>query len=662
MKYRIFLLSALLMTAALNWGQSIAQEDKRSEAELIAALNVPDDSDASVRQFSLAAKQLAVTGTEAAIPALAAKLDSERFSHFARYGLETNPSPKVDEVLFDALKIIKDTKRLVGVINTIGERKNPQLIEELPRLNMQTAVFTASLAAIGNLGTPEAANALLDVITKGLPDQSADHLSQTDRAAIGDAAFRCAELLFRSGNAEKAVELYDAVAATESMPGYVREAAIYDGILARKADGLAVVVKNLTNENWNVFTTALKAARELPGENVGAALLDAAKAEENGNLSSERKAIVLEAVANRYDKAVLPELIAGVKSDNQTIRLASIRGLKYVGDASAVDALLAVAVQTGEENVAASQAASYTLVWIPGETVDAKIVDVLKNGNDAARIVATKLVEERRIKSAFPVLSAAVVDKNKDVRKVSLEAIAETAGLEEIPVLYELLAKASADEDIADLQRALKSAAGRQSREPAAEFVISLYQKAEGNAKLFLLELLATVGGDKAVDFVSSQAWISDRDTVDKASAVLGNWADASQHAQEALLKIAKEPKHPFQRRGIRGYIRFARQFNMNEDERINISKTVFDIASNREDKALVFDVISRNPTEKMLAYSLTFFDNDDFKEDAFKAAVAVGNKVQGKPAILNDAMKKVVEATKNAEAKEQAQRILDRK
>jgi hypothetical protein len=334
-----------------------------------------------------------------------------------------------------------------------------------------------------------------------------------------------------------------------------------------------------------------------------------------------------------------------------------------VGDASAVDALLAAAVQTGGENAATANAARYTLIWIPGETVDAKIIDVLKNGNDAARVVATKLVEERRIKSAFPVLTAMTVDKNKDVRKASLDAIGETAGLDEIPILYELLTKATSDDDMTVLKLALKSAAGRQSQEPTAELVISLYQKASsGNAKLFLLELLTTIGGNKAVDFVSSQAWVADRDTVDKASASLGNWADASQNAQEALLKIAKEPKHPFQRRGIRGYIRFARQFNMDEDTRISICKTVFDLATNREDKVLVFDVISRNPTEKMLEYAATFFDNDEFKEDAFKAAVTVANKVQGNPAILNDAMKKVVETTKNAEVKEQAQRILERK
>ncbi|MDR1957922.1 MAG: HEAT repeat domain-containing protein [Planctomycetaceae bacterium] len=652
-----FLILSVLMLLTMTVTPLYAQQDTRSEEELIAALNVPDDSDASVRQFSLAAKQLAVTGTEACLPALAAKLDNPRFSHFARYGLEPNPSPKVDEIFAEALKTFEDETLLIGVINSIGERKAPGTIEKLKSLRGGTSVdvTTAMLSAISLLGTPEAAEELLEVVKDELGNAGSNgklDLTASELAAIGNSAFRCAELLDRKGNAAKAVELYDAVAAADYMPGYVKEAAVYNAILARKADGLALVVKNLTNDDWDVFATSLKAARELPGQ-IGETLL-----KETGNLSPERKAMVLEAIGNRGEKIVLPELIAGVKSDNKAIRLASVRALKYAGDASAVDVLLAAAVDSDAE---VAGAARNTLIRIPGDTVDAKIADVLKNGEAQAKITAVKLVEERRIQAAFPVLIAMSVDSSNEVRKAVAEAIGETAGLEEIPALYDLLAQATAENDINDLKKALKSACGRQPQNPCAGLIISLYEKSPlSDAKLFLLELLATVRGKKAVEFIGLQAWVNDTQIKDAATEVLGNWPDTD--AADPLLKIAKESRQSkYQIRGVRGYVRLARQFGMEEARRIEMCKTAFDVAKRDEDKVLIFDVMPRYPSETMLAFAVSYFDSP-FKEKAYAAAVAVADKVQGKPALVAEALKKVIEAASDADLKAKARQILDRK
>ncbi len=651
------LVSALIFAGlALLNAPAAAQQDNRSEAELIAALNVPDDSDASVRQFSLATKQLAVTGTEACIPALAAKLDNPRFSHFAHYGLQPNPSPKVDEALFAALKTLKGDL-LVGVINSIGVRKSPgaidalqQTVKTLEDANSLKKVFTAAVAAVGEIGTPEAAEAIVGI----LDEYQMLTKDQTVLNAIADAAFACARNLENANNSAKAIELYDALLAAE-MPNYVKEAATYDGILARGADGLDVVVKNLVNDDWNVFASSLKAVREIPGDKVGETLL-----RESKKLPAERRAMVLEAIGDRGEKVVLPELIAGVKSDGKAIRLASIRALKTVGDDTAVKPLLDAALEDGG-NSDVAKAARYTLIWLPGDATDAGIVDVLKNGDTAARIVATNLVEERRIKAAFPTLIAMAVDKNHDVRQSAIQAIAETAGLDDIPKLFEMLGKATDAGDISDLQKALKSACGRQSQDACAELIISLYQKAPNGAnKLFALELLATVCGPKAVDFVASQAWVDVRPIQNKATQVLGEWPDTT--VAEQLLKIAKDADHPYQSRALRGYVRLARQFgNMEEKDKITICTNAFDAATRRDDKVLIFDVIRRNPTATMLEYATTYFDKTGFEEDAYKAAVDVADKVQGKPAVAQEALKTVIAKTSDAELKARARRILDR-
>ncbi|MCL2347223.1 MAG: HEAT repeat domain-containing protein [Planctomycetaceae bacterium] len=662
MTYRRLVLPALLIVGLfVTAGQAKAQQDDRSEADLIAALDVKDDSNASVRQFMLAVKPLAQRGTEACIPALVAKLGNPRFAHYARFALEPNPSPKVDEALFAALKTL-DGDLLIGVINSIGVRKAPGAYQalmvladryDIPSIKMEDKkeIAKAGFAAFGELGTIESADLLIRTMQRFQNHQEYKILL----SSVADASFACARHLENAGNSAKAIELYDAVLGLE-MPGFVHEAATFKGILARKEAGLDVVVKNLSSDNWAIFAATMKAVRVLPGDNVSKTLLA-----ELEKLDAPRKAMLLEAIGDRGDKAALPALIGGVKSENEAIRLAAIRALMVVGDVSAVDVLLDAAIEN-DGNSAVAKAAQYTLIWIPGDAVDQKIVDILKNGKPAAQAVAIKLVEERRIKEAFPIIWEMMGNNDEKVRQAAAQAIAQTGGLDSLENMFEMLLHPAVKERVGEIQWSMKGTAGRLPQEECATKVIELYEKApKGEAKLFLLELLATVKGKKAVDFVASQAWGDDAAAKDKAIEVLGAWTDTD--VADALLKIAKESsENRYKNRAIRGYIRLARQFNMSEEDRIAICKNVFDVATRDDDKVLIFDVIRRNPTEKMLVYAATFFDNDTLREKAFEAAVAVADRIQGKPAIVDETMNKVIAETQNADLKAKAQRIVDRK
>ena len=62
------------------------------------------------------------------VPVLAGLLADEQLSHYARFGLESNPSPDVDEALRQGAGQTGWT-RLVGVINSIGVRRDKQAVD-----------------------------------------------------------------------------------------------------------------------------------------------------------------------------------------------------------------------------------------------------------------------------------------------------------------------------------------------------------------------------------------------------------------------------------------------------------------------------------------------------------------------------------------------------
>ncbi len=72
--------------------------DPSQEAALIAVLQ----SNAAPQDKAITCKRLAICGTKAAVPALAALLSDEKLSSWARIGLEAIPDPAVDAALREA--------------------------------------------------------------------------------------------------------------------------------------------------------------------------------------------------------------------------------------------------------------------------------------------------------------------------------------------------------------------------------------------------------------------------------------------------------------------------------------------------------------------------------------------------------------------------------
>ena len=128
------------------------------EARLLAVLKSPDAT-GDCKNF--VCRQLATAGSPVCVPAVAPLLLDEKTSHMARFALEPNLSPAAGAALRAALPQVKG-KLLVGVISSIGVRRDAQAVEALAALVVSddSAVAMAAIAAIGNIGVGDAIKAL----------------------------------------------------------------------------------------------------------------------------------------------------------------------------------------------------------------------------------------------------------------------------------------------------------------------------------------------------------------------------------------------------------------------------------------------------------------------------------------------------------------------
>jgi HEAT repeat protein len=215
----------LLAGAAQASGQTVPPATKEHATKLIAVLT----SDASQKEKVDACRGLSVIGNKEAVPVLAALLGKKELSHMARYALEPIPDPAVDEALRDALGKLRG-RPLVGVIGSIGVRRDIKAVEPLARLLQHSDADVARTAArsLGRIGTAEAAMVLKETLAEA-PD--------TVRPAVADGCLSCAERLLAQDKRSQAAALYQSVGKAD-LPKHYRVAAAHGAILARQPGGI----------------------------------------------------------------------------------------------------------------------------------------------------------------------------------------------------------------------------------------------------------------------------------------------------------------------------------------------------------------------------------------------------------------------------------------
>jgi HEAT repeat protein len=111
-------------------------------ARLVAILRDPG---ASVYARAKACQRLAVVGDRTAVPVLAPLLADPHLSLYARTALEPLPDASVDDALRAAVPTLKGNL-LIGVINSIGRRRDTQALSTLEKLRHDPDVGVAQAA------------------------------------------------------------------------------------------------------------------------------------------------------------------------------------------------------------------------------------------------------------------------------------------------------------------------------------------------------------------------------------------------------------------------------------------------------------------------------------------------------------------------------------
>jgi HEAT repeat protein len=607
-------------------------------------------ADTSKPDKALACKYLAIYGNADAVPALAALLPDKELSSWARIPLEAIPGPAPDDALRDALNKLEG-RLLIGVINSIGVRRDAKAIDPLAeKLNdSDPQVASAAAVSLGKIAGDRAVAALEKTLTANNPQV---------RSAAAEGLVLCAERLMNDGSNDRAVQLYDAVRKADVLKQRILEAT-RGAILARGSAGIPLLVEQLRSSDKATFLIALRIARELPGGDATQAVVA-----ELGKAPPERQGLIILALADRPDaKSVLQVVQGALASGAPNVKVVAATVLERLGDASSVPALVEAAAADDPELAAAAKT---SLARMPGKEIDANLFARLQDSSGRMRQVLIELAEQRKLEGALPVFLKSAEDPDAGVRTAALVAIGAIGDDKQMPDLIKLLPRAKDPEHRDAIERAIMSISGRWGK-ASVPHLLPLAKEGDTPTRVAAMRALAGCGGPDALAAITSALKDNDPTIQDEAVRTLSTWPnrwpdDAA--VTQPLLDLAKSAEKPQHRvLALRGYFQHVQGAKkLATRDRLAKVDAVLPLCTRPEEKRLAISALGAIATPGAVEHLIALANDDAVAEEASSALVATVTKnEQALPKDLRiKALQAVLMKSKNEAIKAKAQQSLN--
>jgi HEAT repeat protein len=590
-------------------------------------------------------RQLERIGRAEAVPQLAKCLadPDALIRESARRALMKNPAPEAGEALRAALASA-DTPWRVALINALAVRVEPANLSVFLKeaANENEDIRVAALRALGKLSDNSAVPVVSAAMTKG---------SDLARQVATDAYLTIAEGLANKGDTAAALAIYKSMLASQ---GYLKCAAVVGIGRTGSAADLPSVFDNAGDADVKLRGACVEAMAMMKGADVTPAIVAKAK-----TASPEAKPTLLQGLARRGDKSTVAIFITACEDGNEDVRLAAVRGISAVGDASAVPLMLKIAAGTG----ATQEAARLSLARIQAADVDQAIMTALGDADANVRLEAIRATVARHITAAAQALLKAAEDTQSPARVESIKALGSLATTDALASVAAILLGAEDNAIRQEAANALASIAGREADpEKRSDAILKALAGSSGVAKVALLGIMSRVGGQKSLDAVRVAVKDGDDRIKDAAIRALADWQDM--YAAEDLLAIARtSSSETHQVLALRGCIRVVREAsNRPAAERGKLLITALEMAKRPDEKRQAISALGEIRTADALQAVVSCLGTAGLSQESAQAAVRIGRDLANdKPEAVKEAMQKVLEITKSENLQQQAKEALDR-
>jgi hypothetical protein len=405
--------------------------------------------------------------------------------------LAGTPGKAADKALVQALAAA-DAPLRCTLLNAAAIRRSaaavtPYLADKDP------SVATAALAALGRIGTEDAAQALAKPAAANLEETRLTALA----ACIGTLAY--------DGQSKAAARAAKPVFADTAKPSALRAAAARALLLA----DVDFFMTGLKDADPMVRQTVIRAAAEVPVKTLAAALKSATPGDQ---------AALIAKLAARDAKACAPAVAESLKSEQDPVVCAALRALVKIGGAGQVPAMFALTAREG----AVGQTATESLTDMRDPAAGKELL-ALAAKDPAQQTKALGILGERTEAALIPQFEPFLKSDSADIRKETWKALGKqdanaffAQGVAWLPLVK--------DAEINQAEAALRASA--KSAEPAARTaaLVSAWKSATTSSKKVLAGLMANFADPAFIAPLSGALSDADIGLREAALNALADW------------------------------------------------------------------------------------------------------------------------------------------
>ena len=546
-------------------------------------------------------KLLRLCANDGQIPAVAAQLGNSTVRPYAIMTLTSIGTPAAAKALVDAATKA-DNAVAFEYVSAFARLKPATATPVLLRIIDQVTPYqrVAVMNALAEIGNPIVADKLFDVLAKA---------KGTERDG---AVASIAKLARNIQNKEAAIKL--AKRFHDTAPSETSLATLLDvqGI----ARAIPAITAAVASDDFVLRNAALHLLDAYPENPADKSLLIVAE-----KATPQIRADLITFFGRRHHTAAASFVYKSLNDKEAAVRQAALRAIPRYTPAMAMNAFAAALSNGPAEDLPVIRE---TLSWFTSDNYAKVLGDVLNRPIAAERkIMAIELLASRRLADQSAPIFKALEEKDTNICKAAVKALEVLAKPEDINRLLGYLKNTEDASELQSFQNALSNI-GRTYPDTVKSLVGAL-TTLEGKDHITLQQVLASVGGEEAMNAVLSDLQSPNQDFQDGAVRALSNWVDAA--AIEPLNELAaKKQPELHHNLALKGLLRlYAAQKDQPVETVIANLKKVQGYCLSDEENTLVLAAAGNIANETVLSQIvMPAFENKGLVDAAAAAAVKI--------------------------------------
>ncbi|GAA4441122.1 hypothetical protein GCM10023188_39250 [Pontibacter saemangeumensis] len=591
-------------------------------------------------------RQLQLVGKDDAVPCLQAYLNDDRLCAPAARALININTPTASRALLQALPQAKGDCQL-SLVEALGDTRTKEAVAALTPLaaSQDGKLRKLALYALANIADPASEPVLAkaageDNFTYGSDNGTSAYLLYTQRLA-------------ESGQQQQAEKIAQSLlsGAGQDTQVHTRTAALALLTHIQGEKSMPLLLNAAADKNPEYRAAALKFA----GDYMTPATTDMwVKKMRRADPAVE--AGIIEMLGMHEAEAAMPAVLKALKSRDRQVKLAAMGAVGRMGNEEALPKLLK-AIRKGD-TVEINAGKEALLIMKANGLTDA-VADALPKMPSEAQAALLSVLGNRAASGRIDDVFAYVKDKDAGVRMAAIAALEQMVTKEHLPRLFALLNETSQPEEVLAVQDAVVAAVkDNEDSTHQADIVLQQMATVPAEKTPLYFNILASIGGEKALNTVVAAFDAGDAATKQAAVAALAQWSDVS--AASALYRISENPANAaYLDQALKGYIRAISQSDYAAPQKVLLLRKAMAVAKTPEQKQLILNQTGRNRTFPALVFAGRYLDDPALQQEAAHAVMNIAlsdTAFQGD--IVRELLTKTVQVLEGPDSEYQKQSI----